>query len=527
MKVSFRALLVITVCASVWIPIAIVVVFFNARSQQLAERSTRDRLPPTVARLGGNVLMSLQDAESVAQQTALDISSGLLVLDETPQGLHDLRLRWHNTLRAYNSTSSVQFLTSELSEHPGRLIGLAEFSNGMNQWWWSLPNATFEQWWLNISSLDPYYLQFTDPNFPTGYLGKVRSSLPPGYDKCWMPIYSEEGQVWASFIDKSFFPNTTGPSRPVWAYVIVDLIIGDLSKVFSGLTVTNVDGFRTLVSFMRIRRNCLDWVVAVVCEENRVSVDVVPIIVAIFTTIAALVTLGALSVLLTKPLTRLSHKMDDATRLAFHRHQSDLSLFSEFERLNSSFKKLSTGIEAMTKYVPIPVVSQLMATTADSDSQSNLLALSNKRVTIMFCDIRGFTTLSERLPTNNVIQMLFSWLDAFTKIIIKNGGIVDKYIGDCIMALWNVPLDTDRPEVKACTAALEFDSALAMLNKGFQQDANTAARIEQLGKEYGLTPLISGDVANCIADKFVMEQYHRALSVLLGKLDRPEAHVID
>eukprot|EP00727_Mastigamoeba_balamuthi_P011869 m51a1_g7304 hypothetical protein (675) ;mRNA; f:95496-97633 len=624
MKVSFRALLVATVCAVVWIPMIIVVVLFNARSQRLLEKAAEGRLPPTVVRIGGTVFKSLECAESVARQTAMDISTGSLALVDTPQGLRDLRVHWHNVLRAHNSTSDVQFITAEGTEHPGRLIGLVEFSNGENLWWYAHPNATFEQWQLNVTSLEPTTLDFVDPNFAGPWLAQMHSVIPRDVDECWMPIYPVFGQTWSTFVVNAYQPNTTGPDRPLAAYAIVDLVIGDVAKVFAGLRVSKglavlvdsasatllastsddvstsrqegqdvvavlvnethgrtaderrvaavdelvrrrhgswqklslhldtdystpsapqtivVDGRKTLVSFALIQRPCLSWVVAVVAEQDSVSVDIIPIIVAIVTTIIALVVLGVLSVLLTRPLAKLSRKMDAATRLTFHRRESDISLFSEFHKLNDSFKKLSTGIEAMTKFVPMPVVSQIMShnVSQDGSSQDNLLAVSMKRVTIMFCDIRGFTTLSEKLKTKVVVQMLFEWLGAFTKVIVKNGGIVDKYIGDCIMALWNAPLDTDRPDVRACATALEFDEVLKVLNEGFRKEglpefgvrvgihtgelfvgnigcndhinytvcgtpANIAARIEQLGKVYALTPLVSGDVAKSVSDKFV------------------------
>eukprot|EP00727_Mastigamoeba_balamuthi_P011866 m51a1_g7301 hypothetical protein (680) ;mRNA; f:85802-88107 len=624
MKVSFRALLVLTVCAAVWIPMIIVVALFNVRSQSLLTRSTEERLPPTVVRMGGTVSKSLESAESVAKQLSLDISTGSLAFVDTPEGLHDLRVRWHNTLRAYNCSSDVNFITAEGTEHPGRLIGLVEFSDGENVWWYSFPNATLGQWQMDMATLEPTTLDWTDDNWVWPWLASMHEAIPADAPKCWMPIYPVFGQVWTSFVVHAYEPNTTGPNRPLLAYAITDLVIGDIANVFSGLTVSKgvallvdsasstllgttsgdvpisrtvdnttvavlvnethgssvggrrvravndlvervfgswaaltetldpsydkptnpiritVAGTPMLVSFTLVQRPCLSWVVAVVAEQDSVSLDILPLIVAIVTTVVALAVMAVLSVLLTKPLAKLTQKMDAATRLTFHRRESDISLFSEFHKLNDSFKKLSTGIEAMTKFVPMPVVSQIMShnVSQDGSSQGNLLAVSMKRVTIMFCDIRGFTTLSEKLKTKVVVQMLFEWLGAFTKVIVRNGGIVDKYIGDCIMALWNAPLDTDRPDVRACATALEFDEVLKVLNEGFRKEglpefgvrvgihtgelfvgnigrndhinytvcgtpANIAARVEQLGKVYGLTPLVSGEVAKSVSDKFV------------------------
>eukprot|EP00727_Mastigamoeba_balamuthi_P012144 m51a1_g7552 putative adenylate guanylate cyclase with integral membrane sensor (522) ;mRNA; r:92723-94288 len=519
MKVSFRALLVVTVCAAVWIPMVVVVLLFNARSEELLRRSTEERLPPTVVRLGGTVKQSLLNAESVAVYSALDISTGLLEFNETEEGQRRLRVRWDNLLRAYHSVSSTEFMTGEGNEYPARLIGIGEFSNEVNVWWWTYRNTSFEQWQMNKTTLVPFARQWIMNDFSYPYLDQVRSAIPAGEEECWMPIYFQNMWTWATFVKKAYAPDTTGASRPIWAYAVVDLVIQDIASVFAGLTVSKgvavlvdsassillgttsqtiqcyhtvgtdmfpvfvnetngstvdhfrvaavndlverkygswdaitlslssdydqpstpeiitVKGVKCLVSFTRITRPCLSWVVAVVSEFDSAPVDFVPIIVAVCTTVVALVVLGVLSLLLTRPLSKLSRRMNQAAHLRFNVQRAtsvDISIFSEFHQLDASFKKLSTGIEAMTKFVPMPVISQIMMSSmaAAGLSPEGLLAVSMKHVTIMFCDIKGFTTMSERFKAHMVVRMLFEWLGAFTKVIVKNDGIVDKYIGD-------------------------------------------------------------------------------------------------
>eukprot|EP00727_Mastigamoeba_balamuthi_P003950 m51a1_g13552 hypothetical protein (309) ;mRNA; f:290-1397 len=210
---------------------------------------------------------------------------------------------------------------------------------------------------------------------------------------------------------------------------------------------------------------------------------------------AALIVLALLSVLLTRPLSRLTEEMDAAASLSFDKREADISLFSEFYKLNESFLKLSTGIEAMTKYVPMPVVSQIMSRSMKSDlRESGFVSVAMKRVTIMFCDIRGFTTLSEKLDTTVVVRMLFEWLGAYTKVIVNNGGVVDKYVGDLYV---RVGIHTGELYVGniGCEEHINYTVC--------GTPANIAARIEQLGKVYGLTPLVSGDVAKAVEDQCV------------------------
>eukprot|EP00727_Mastigamoeba_balamuthi_P011858 m51a1_g7295 hypothetical protein (318) ;mRNA; r:64345-72616 len=242
MRVSFRWLLVATVCTAVWIPMIVVVVLFNDHSQSLIRKSTEERLPPTATRLGGIVHRSLDMAEKVAKMTAKDLTSGSLALVETEEGLQELRVRWNSVLETYRSTSSVQFLTDEASGSAGRLVGLVEFSGGEDLWWWTPANGSLEQWRVNATTLTPYLLEWSDPSVRNEYLPQVRRSVPSGKEECWMPIYTRTGSVWSSFTVKAYSPNqiptaAAGAQRPVWGYAIVDLIIQDLEAVLTGVTI--------------------------------------------------------------------------------------------------------------------------------------------------------------------------------------------------------------------------------------------------------------------------------------------------
>ena len=84
------------------------------------------------------------------------------------------------------------------------------------------------------------------------------------------------------------------------------------------------------------------------------------------------------------------------------------------------------------------------------------LASSRRLVTVLFSDIRGFTALSEKLPPEEVAEMLRDYLTAMTEIVFDHGGTVDKYIGDCVMALYNVPFEDPDHALKAVRTALDL-----------------------------------------------------------------------
>lgn len=102
-----------------------------------------------------------------------------------------------------------------------------------------------------------------------------------------------------------------------------------------------------------------------------------------------------------------------------------------------------------------------------TEDPSKLVLGGEKRdMTIYFMDIAGFTSMSERLSPEELTKKLNYYLSELTEIILKYDGVVDKYIGDCIMAFWNAPLDQAAHRTMACKAAIECIRKLKTLNEG-------------------------------------------------------------
>ena len=89
-----------------------------------------------------------------------------------------------------------------------------------------------------------------------------------------------------------------------------------------------------------------------------------------------------------------------------------------------------------------------------------------RTMTFMFSDIRGFTPISEKYKGNpeGLTKLINRFLTRMTDIIIANGGTIDKFMGDCIMAFWNAPIDDPEHEEHAVQAALEMQEELKLLN---------------------------------------------------------------
>jgi len=106
-----------------------------------------------------------------------------------------------------------------------------------------------------------------------------------------------------------------------------------------------------------------------------------------------------------------------------------------------------------------------------------VLGGEERRMTILFSDVRGFTTISEHYKDDpqGLTHLMNRFLTPLTNAIIERKGTIDKYIGDAIMAFWNAPVDDAEQEANACDAALEMQIRAAALNVELKREARAAA----------------------------------------------------
>jgi adenylate cyclase len=167
-----------------------------------------------------------------------------------------------------------------------------------------------------------------------------------------------------------------------------------------------------------------------------------------------------------------------------------------------------------------------------------------KELTVMFSDIRDFTTLSEGLTPDELVNLLNQYLSAMTDILFRNLGTLDKYIGDAIMAFWGSPFPQQDHAHRACRCALEMMAGLAELNRRWAEqgrrqiaigiglntgpvnvgnmgsdkrlawtvmgdNVNLASRLEGMTKEYRNRVIISEFTHAHVADQFVTREVDR------------------
>lgn len=119
--------------------------------------------------------------------------------------------------------------------------------------------------------------------------------------------------------------------------------------------------------------------------------------------------------------------------------------------------------KAFTSYVSPDLVGEII-------KNPDILQLGGEKreITVLFSDIRGFTTISEKLSPENLVLLLNQYLGPMTNIVLSRKGTLDKYIGDAIMAIYNAPLRIDDHSALACRSALDMMEKLSELNAGFK-----------------------------------------------------------
>ena len=208
--------------------------------------------------------------------------------------------------------------------------------------------------------------------------------------------------------------------------------------------------------------------------------------------------------------------------------------YSLQKKLENTMHKEETLRKTFQLYVPPRDIEKILSNFNANEELLNLGELEEK--IILFCDIRNFTDLSEKLNPNQTVNFLNSYFKTFNRIIIENGGVIDKLIGDCIMARFDSGKDFD-----AVNCALEMISALIPYNRARRKMAtgqvshgigiavgkvivgnigsinkmdytvigdtvNIASRLESLTKFYQVSILVTEKVQLRLQDKILFRE---------------------
>lgn len=225
--------------------------------------------------------------------------------------------------------------------------------------------------------------------------------------------------------------------------------------------------------------------------------------------VVAAILSGAFARRLSRPVEALAEHTRVIASGDYHT-RIELQRSDELGRLAESFNEMSAGLaerdqvrDLLDKNVSPEVAAQLMRDGA-------ALGGEEREVTVLFADLRGFTRLSESLPPREVLVLLNRYLDRMSAEIERHGGVIDKFIGDEIMALFGAPVARGDDADRALSAALGMQAALAQLNQEFATEGrpplaigigiNTARVVAgNMGSQRRLNYSVIGDGVNVAA----------------------------
>jgi adenylate cyclase len=259
----------------------------------------------------------------------------------------------------------------------------------------------------------------------------------------------------------------------------------------------------------------------------------------LFFVVLALYISMQLSKRISVPLTKLAEDTLKIKDLDLSSESVIKSSLIEVEKMSEAINNMKSGLRSFQKYVPADLVRQLIQLHHEAS-----LGGVKKEVTIFFADIAGFTSVSEALTAEKLVEWLGEYLAAVTGTLVKHNATVDKYIGDAVMAFWNAPLEDNSHAQNACLAALAFQQKLEELRKksanasmantysrigintgevvvgniGYENrmdytvigDAvNLASRLEAMNKMYDTWIMLGEATKNQVGDKFELRQLDR------------------
>ncbi len=281
----------------------------------------------------------------------------------------------------------------------------------------------------------------------------------------------------------------------------------------------------------------LDLQIVTVIPESELLQDVYRIIRKIIIVFIIIFSISIIAIIflsgrITRSIVELSKKNEKLQNFDLDLGDPVQSSIKEISRMSDSLFNAAAGLTAFKKYVPSDLVRHLIST----GQEANVGGVP-KDLTILFTDIEGFTSISEKIASDYLMQHLSEYFDSLSKIIMEQNGTIDKYIGDSIMAFWGAPLENESSELDACRAALNCQTVLTALNKRWKglnkpimntrigiasgsvvvgnvgsserinysvigDSVNLASRLEGINKYYGTRIIISDDIYLKVKDTF-------------------------
>ncbi len=311
----------------------------------------------------------------------------------------------------------------------------------------------------------------------------------------------------------------------------VDNLPADLDpSSLNGTTRVNFawDGVRYLGAYACLSsRETPDWLICIVIPEkdilarvyrsNRATVGI-GIIVLMTATLLGLY----VSAQVARPLERIAQETEAIGRIELAAQPVAHSIVREVDRLGEAVEQTKTSLRSFRKFVPADLVRLVHSTGLEARPGGE-----RRRLTVSFCDIANFTTLSEQVSPEELVVQMGSYFGPLSDDIMATGGTVDKYIGDAIMAYWGAPTPTVDHATAACVAALRNQASLESLRRRWREEGKPElyARVGvmtgdvivgNIGSEARLNYTVMGDTVNLASRLEGLGKYY-GTRILIGE----------
>ena len=238
----------------------------------------------------------------------------------------------------------------------------------------------------------------------------------------------------------------------------------------------------------------------------------------------------------------LNSEMEQVTQFRLDSRPVLPSRLTEIAKLREGFEKMKAGLRSFQRYVPTELVRDLLSLGEEARIGGEI-----RHVTVMFCDLAGFTSLSESMGPAESTALLAEYFNLTERLISGHQGTVDKYLGDGVMAFWGAPRAQSETSQGACAAALAIlrqasqsgmtlqirigiaEGTALVGNVGTPSrlnytaigaTVNLASRLEGLAKHYGVGILLSDATAQSVRTAFKIREIDRV--IVLGR-ETPES----
>jgi adenylate cyclase len=240
------------------------------------------------------------------------------------------------------------------------------------------------------------------------------------------------------------------------------------SQYLGAFSFKNDDGsINYMASMSKINLKApVDWRVLSIAPAQDFLTDISDnnrfiAVIGVLALLAQLLVIYFMSVRIARPLEQLALQVDNIEQLKVSEGVAlPHSFFYEIDRLTKSIDKMRKAIAAFAVFVPVDLVRGLL-----KSEQKLELGGHSRFLTIMFCDLEGFSTLSENSPSQTLLLRVSRYLEVATRSINEEMGTVDKFIGDGVMAFWGAPNTLEDHAFRACAAALKIQARMDLINQ--------------------------------------------------------------